>query len=125
MLIWRAVFDLLPAEEPAGHVPAVWKTTRGGHVFVCERKADADEVSMRMPLVVDGSSVALWIAPLLRQAERDGGSPNLVKALGMVVAALEAADSGFALFERVNLELCELTMAVHHDAQKDGRTDGS
>lgn len=100
VVIWRAAFDLLPTEEPPGDGPAVWKTERGGHVFVCERKADADEVSMRMPFIVDGSSVAIWISPLLRQAERDGGSPNLVKALGMVVAALDAADAGFRLFER-------------------------
>lgn len=99
-VIWRAAFDLLPTEEPAGDGPAVWKAERGGHVFVCERKADADEVTMHLPLVVDASMVATWIAPLRRQAERDGGAPNLVQVLNLVVAALDAADVGFKMFER-------------------------
>lgn len=97
-VIWRAAFDLLPTKEPAGDGWARWKLERGGRWFVCERQRGSDEHTARIAFVVDASMIVTWIAPLRSKARREEDG-KLGRMLGMLVAALDAADEGFKAFE--------------------------
>lgn len=97
-VIWRAAFDLLPVEEPAGDGLARWKIERGENWFICERQANADEHTARIAFVVDAAVIAVWIAPLRNKAKREG-DVKLERLLAMVRASLHAADDGFRAFE--------------------------